>query len=135
MPILKLPAKIENLDNFRQMIAGIAAENGFSDERIQEIVMAAEEALINIFNYAYPETAGSVTVDCRFEDPDRFFIEISDQGAPFDLLSVPEPDLSASVSARQVGGLGVFFIRKLMDEVQYRREGACNVLTFINKRR
>ena len=126
---------LENLDAFRQMIAGFAAQIGFSDERIQEIVMATEEALVNIFNYAYPETADSVTVDCRFEDPDRFFIEISDQGAPFDLLSVPEPDLSATVSTRQIGGLGVFFIRKLMDEVRYRREGARNVLTFINKRR
>ncbi len=55
--------------------------------------------------------------------------EISDDGVAFDPLKVPPPDLTADLESRPIGGLGVHFVKTLMDEVAYRREGDRNVLT------
>ena len=96
--------------------------------RIKQIELAAEEALVNIFRYAYPEEAGEVGVCCRLEDDARLIIEIFDNGVPFNPLSLSEPDLTADASDREIGGLGVFFIREMADDVQYHRDGTNNIL-------
>ncbi len=57
-------------------------------------------------------------------------IEFRDQGIAFDPLSLPPPDLNSPLSERKIGGLGVFLIRKMINEVRYRRDGDQNVLTF-----
>jgi serine/threonine-protein kinase RsbW len=56
-------------------------------------------------------------------------IEIIDWGIPFDPLSVPEPDINVPIEDHTIGGLGIFFTKKVMDEVQYRRDGQSNILT------
>ena len=131
MSKIKAPAGIEHLERLIEFVSSCAKEKGFTSKRIQEIELATEEALVNIFNHAYPEGAGEVEVRCRLNDHTRFMIEILDTGIAFDVLSVPKPDLSATVSDRKIGGLGVFFIQKLVDEVQYRRDGQSNILTLI----
>ena len=128
MTKIKLPATIENLEILVAFVSKCAGEQGFNGTRIKEIELATEEVLVNIVNYAYPERSGDVEVSCRREDVTGFVIEISDNGIPFDPLSLPEPDLSPDILDRKVGGLGVFFIRKMMDEVLYRREEGSNII-------
>jgi anti-sigma regulatory factor (Ser/Thr protein kinase) len=128
---IKLPAKIEYLRELMSSVSHCAREQGFSPERISEIELAAEEALVNIFNYAYQGNEGDVEVICKLDPQDRLIIEILDSGVPFDMLSLGEPDTTADISERKVGGLGIFLIRKLMDDVQYEHEGAKNVLSLI----
>jgi serine/threonine-protein kinase RsbW len=130
MSKIKLPARIEHLERSVQFVSGYAREQGFTDKRITEIELATEEALVNIFNYAYPENIGEVELTCKMDD-NRFIIEIVDTGIPFNIESVSEPDLTADISDRKIGGLGVFLIRKMVDEVRYRREDDKNILTFI----
>ena len=117
-----------------EFVSDFANEKGFSEKRIKEIELAAEEALVNVFNYAYPEEPGEVAVICKLEDNSRFTVEISDSGVPFNVLSLPDPDLTSKVPERKIGGLGVFFIRKMTDEVRYRRVGDSNILilSFLN---
>jgi len=93
--------------------------------------LATEEALVNIFNYAYKETKGDVEIICKLDDDKRFIIEIVDTGIPFNVLSVAAPDSTGDISERQTGGLGVFLIKKFMDAVQYRHEGNKNILSLI----
>jgi len=131
MPEITSAAKIEHLELLIGFVAGHAETAGFPIQRIKEIELAAEEALVNIFSYAYPDMDGDVRIDCRIEDDIRLVLEISDNGAPFNILDVPDPDVSADISDRHVGGLGVFFVKEMADEARYRREGDRNVLVLI----
>jgi len=127
----RYPARLEYLQPFTEAISHCAKEQGFDKKRISEIELAAEEALVNIFNYAYQGNEGDVEVICKLDPQDRLIIEILDSGVPFDMLSLGEPDTTADISERKVGGLGIFLIRKLMDDVQYQHEGTKNALSLI----
>ncbi len=132
MSQLRLPAKVENLKEFMRFVSDFAKAEGFAVKRIREIELATEEALINIFNYAYPDNeTGEVEVRCKMEDRTSLVIEILDTGEPFDIQSIPEPDLTLDVSERKVGGLGIYLIKQMVNRVQYRREGQSNILTLV----
>ncbi len=91
------------------------------------LLIAVEEAFVNVCHYAYPQTHGDVTISIGTEKG-QFIVEISDSGAPFDLLSLPEPDTDSDIMEREIGGLGVHFIRTLTDQTSYCRENGKNVL-------
>ena len=129
--MLRLPARLENLESLLSYVVTSAEKSGFSRKALQAIKLAAEEALVNIINYAYGGSEGDVEVSCRMDDNDRFILEITDTGVPFDIRSVTEPDLTSDISERKIGGLGVFFIRKMVDAIKYRRDGERNILSLI----
>jgi anti-sigma regulatory factor (Ser/Thr protein kinase) len=129
---IKLPAKIENLKRWTQSVLECARAQKFEGKRIQEIELALEEALVNICHYSYPEKPGEVEINCKL-DGRHFIIEIIDSGIPFDITSLSEPDRTADVDERKIGGLGVFLIKRMMDEVRYRRENDRNILNLIIK--
>jgi len=129
------PARMEHLERLIQFVAGHAEGAGFPIHRIKEIELAAEEILVNIFNYAYPGVEGDVSITCRAENA-GLMVEFSDTGVPFNILDVPDPDLTADIFDRKVGGLGVFFVKEMADEAWYRREGGRNILVLVfNTRR
>jgi anti-sigma regulatory factor (Ser/Thr protein kinase) len=130
-PRIKLPAKIENLEQLIAFVSDCANKQGMERKRIIEIEISTEEALVNIFNYAYQNVDGDVAIICKSDEKDKFIIEIEDSGVPFNLLSLKEPDTTLDISERSIGGLGIFLMRKLMDEVQYKREEDRNVLTMV----
>jgi len=128
---IKLPAQLEYLQKFIDFVATCSREQGFEKKRVHEIELATEEALVNIFYYAYKENNGDVEIICKLDNNTRFIIEVVDTGIPFNVLSVAAPDITADLSERQTGGLGVFLIKKFMDAVQYRHEGNKNILSLI----
>ncbi len=127
---IALPAKLENLERWMKSVSDCAASQGFDRKRISDIELAAEEALVNCCNYSYPEKTGDLEVICKL-DGNRFIIEIIDSGIPFDITSLPDPDITADADKRKIGGLGAFLIKKRVDEVSYRRENNRNILTLI----
>ena len=131
---IKLPARLENLGSLLQSIISTARGEGFSGSKLNHIEITAEEAIVNICNYAYPEGGGDVEVRCR-EDNDFFIIEIVDSGIPFDVTSLAEPDTTSSLSEREIGGLGIFFMKKMMDDVRYSRENGRNLLCLVLNRK
>jgi serine/threonine-protein kinase RsbW len=130
MSRLKLPARLENLQSFIKLAASCATELGFMQKRIREIELAVEEAIVNICNYAYQDGEGDVEMICR-DEGGLFIIEIEDYGKPFNILTLPEPDVTAGIMERQVRGLGVLLIKKFMDDVYYCREADKNRLSLI----
>ena len=128
---LTLPARMENLDRFIEAVAGQTAGHGFEEHEGMKIALAVEEAIVNVIHYAYPDVQGEVAMSCTFSPDQGLIVEIKDQGRPFDVLSVPEPELDASVSQREIGGLGVFLFRKIASDVRYERIDDSNVLTLI----
>jgi serine/threonine-protein kinase RsbW len=130
---ITLPAKLEFLYDFMDFVSSCAREYGFSNERISEIDLAMEEVLVNIFKYAYKDSGldGDIEITCKLADAQSFVVEIADSGIPFDIFSTREPDVTADIDERQIGGLGIFFVKRLMDDVRYRRESGKNILTLM----
>ncbi len=124
------PAKMENLQNLLEFVADQACASGFSTRRTGEIRLAAEEVLANILCYAYPETDGDVFINC-FVEKDVFILEILDSGIPFNILTVPGPDVTSCLSDRCVGGLGIHFAKEMATEARYVREKKQNRLTLV----
>ena len=123
---------MENLDRLMKSILGFLREKGFPEERIQEVELASEEALVNIIRHGFPDREpGEVEVRCSAEGDEGVEIAFLDDGVPFDPTSRARPDLDLPVEERQVGGLGVFLIRKLINETRYRREGGRNIFTWV----
>lgn len=93
-----------------------------------KIRLCSEEAVTNIVYYAYSEGNGFLDVVTKAEDG-CFSITLIDAGIPFDPLANPDPDLTLSAEERQIGGLGIFLCKQMMDEVSYAYKEGCNVLT------
>jgi serine/threonine-protein kinase RsbW len=126
---IRLPARLEHLARFIAPVAGFARTLGLPPGRINQIELALEEALVNIFNYAYSNAPGDAHVLWRSDETGALIIEIRDWGTPFDLLKAQKPDLGADMATRKIGGLGIYMIRQLMDDVAYRYEENQNVIT------
>ena len=124
---IKLPARLENLGRWTEAVSECARKQGFDQKKMGKIELALEESLVNICNYSYPEEPGDAEVSCK-QDRDRFIIEIKDSGIPFDMTSLPAPDLTPNIEERKIGGLGIFLIKKMVDEVKYRRKGSFQYL-------
>lgn len=123
---------MENLDALIDFILAEAAQVGFVQKIMGKIRLAAEEVLVNVINYAYPQVIGEVTVTVEeTTDKKGLRIEIMDTGIPFDPLAKPAPDLSVPVKQRQIGGLGIYLVKEVMDSVNYKREQGKNILTLI----
>ena len=130
MAKIGLPAEMENLEELLDFVDKEAHKAGFSARRVSEVRLAAEEVLVNIFCYAYPETDGDVSISC-FVKEDFFVLEILDSGIPFDIVAAPGPDASSCLSERHVGGLGIHFVKEMTTEARYVRENGQNRLTLV----
>ncbi len=125
---LKLKAVDENLltvlDTVNEMISGCA------DKVRRQISISVEEIFINIVHYAYPsnDDKGEILVKCDVCDGIAD-ISFQDSGIPYDPLKASSPDITLSAEERQVGGLGVFMVKKNMDEVFYEYRDGKNILT------
>lgn len=120
-------ARLENLPRWIVPVLAVARSLPMDEERCLQLELAVEECLVNIITHAYPQTAGSIQVDCRQEGTD-LVVMITDEGIAFDMTQAADADLSADIERRRIGGLGIHLVRRLMDAVHYRREGNRNRL-------
>lgn len=133
MAKLILPAKMQNFESMMQFIENIAKSQGFDVKKVNQVKIAAEEALVNVINYAYHDADGNIEINCDAKEGRGLVIEIIDKGIPFDPTSMPEPDINAPIEDRRIGGLGVYMMHQLMDEVNYRRDEDRNILTLAKR--
>lgn len=126
---IRMPARMDSLYAFTKQAIACAEKQGFSADRIRDIELALEELLVNIIRYAYPGGEGPIEMVCRCVDRGRLVIEITDSGIPFNMLDCGNPDTTSGIEERRIGGLGIFFVKKLMNGVQYRRRHDRNILT------
>lgn len=108
--------------------AAVAA--GLHPVRLLHLQLAVEEVVVNISTYAYRVPPVTVTVSTSV-GAGQFSVEITDKGVPFDPCAAPEPDCAADLAHRPVGGLGILLVRRMMDEVHYRRDHDQNILTMV----
>lgn len=126
-------ASLDQLYAMMQLIRQEASQAGFDNNTIFKIELAAEEALVNIINYAYRDNGGKVEIICHQENsPKSLVITLKDQGVAFDpIKQAPPIDSQTLVEEKPIGGYGIFLIRKIMDEIRYKREGDANILTLV----
>jgi len=125
--LLQVPAELEQLEHIQSFAAERATLAGLAPSALGKLALALEEVFVNICHYAYPDRSGSVDLHTWTENGE-FVIEIADTGMPFDGLALPDPDTSAELDDREIGGLGWFLIRQLVTAADYRREGDRNLL-------
>ena len=134
MKELTLAATVEN----------IAAATDFVCEQLEaldcpvkaqmQISIAVDELFSNIARYAYAPGAGEATVRVEAAE-EGVVITFIDRGRPYNPLTAAEPDTTLSAEERSPGGLGIFMVRRSMDEMNYRYEGGCNILSIRKKLR
>ncbi len=136
MESVQFIAKFEYLDEIRDFVGKVAHRGGFSAKDIYNIQLATDEAASNIIEHAYEGVSnGVLDLACGIVG-DGITIILIDYGESFDPSVVPMPNLKADLSERKIGGLGIFLMRKLMDEVHYEpRKDGSNVLTMRKRRR
>jgi serine/threonine-protein kinase RsbW len=139
MHSLIVQAYYENLDILREYIGKIAADYGMSPKDVYAVQMAVDEACTNIIEHAYGgECDKSIDLYCQ-ETPQALIITLHDHGVPFNPLEVPQPDFDAPLEERDNGGLGLYLMRQLMDEIRFTFiPGSAisdNTLTMIKRRK
>ncbi len=128
------PARFDQLDAIRSFAAQAARDAGMDDSQIYAVELAMDEACTNIIEHAYKGKDGE-DIECTCDtDKATLTIVIRDHGKPFDPSSVSEPDLESDLETRQIGGLGIYLIKNLMDEVKFEPMGESgNVLTMVKR--
>lgn len=115
------------------MLSRFADANGVAPPVLHDLNVALDEALNNIIAYAYEEgVQGEITVRLEYRTSDIVMV-FEDRGRPFDPLQAPPPELARQLRARKVGGLGIHFMRNLMDDVAYARVDDVNRLRLTKK--
>ena len=125
--IISFPASLDSLPAVMAFVESRAEVSGVMPAKLSGLCLAVEEAFVNICSYAYQDGEGLVELACSSVSH-AFVLEIADSGPEFDMLSVPEPDVSVPIEQREVGGLGVHLIRHFTDHAQWRRENDKNLL-------
>ncbi len=128
------PAKTESLNDVLGFVEE-TLERFACPIKIQTAVcVAIEEVFVNVAHYAYPETGGDMTLHIGFDEDSRTItFRMTDKGIPFDPLQKPDPDITLSAEARDIGGLGIFIAKKTMDSLSYAYENGENILTMLKK--
>lgn len=129
MPQIRMRAERDNLEALLAFVRECIENSQLPSEPAGRAELAMEEALVNILHHAFPDGGGWLEVHGPEAGATEALFEIHDDGIPFDPLSLPDPDTVSAVQDRKIGGLGVFFMKKMSDGISYHREGTINSLS------
>ena len=131
----KFPADVKHLDEVREFVGRTALGAGFDEKDVYAVQLAADEAASNIIEHAYEGRPDQTfRLRCEYKD-ERLVMTFFDQGLSFDFSKVDKPDVTANLSERKIGGLGIYLMHKLMDEVEYKVAATGNFLTLIKQKK
>lgn len=119
---LRLPSQKDNLELIRNFVAGVAKKVGFDAEDVNKVELAIDEACTNVIEHAY-ENDDSQDIDIAIQiNYDKFSIVVTDKGRSFSPKDISMPDMGRYLAELRVGGLGIYLMKTLMDEVEYHSE-------------
>lgn len=126
------PASLDKLYEMLQFVRLQAQDALFDESQTSKIELALEEALVNIISYGYPNRSGAIEIHCSAMDNTGLKIVLKDRGIPYNpLTNAKRFNPMDALEAKTIGGYGVYFILKIMDEVDYTRENNFNILTLV----
>ena len=128
---IRLESSLAEIPRLAELVETFGAEHGVPDRAIFNLNLALDEILTNVIEYAFPD-GGAPEILVRLAlDEAALQAEVIDDGTPYDPTARPDPDISLSVDERPIGGLGVYFAKRMMDRVEYHRDDGRNRLTLV----
>ena len=121
--------QIEELERLAVFVEEVAEELGLDPELTMNINLALEEVVSNVILYAYPREMGEKITIMAQSDSHNLVFTITDKGKEFDPTQVEEADITLSAEDREIGGLGIYIVKNIMNEVTYQRLDGKNILT------
>jgi len=101
---------------------------------ISDVLLSSEEIFVNISNYAYPSKEGYVFINIKYSPQNNFVsILFEDSGTPFDPIKKANPNIKAPLKDRKIGGLGIYMVKRLMDNIEYQYKNGKNILLITKK--
>ncbi len=131
---LSVNSQVEHLPEIAEFVEQAARSCGLNEDQIYDVQMAVDEACTNVIQHAYHgRTDGTIDITCE-QRGKEFVVVIQDFGEPFDPKKVAKPRTRDPLSRRNIGGLGIFFMHKMMDRVNFDfSSGHGNRLTMVKK--
>ena len=130
MKTIRVQAEVAQLEKINSFIGEELEKYGCSIKVQMQVELAVEEIFVNIASYAYHPEIGEAEIDVDAGgDPPTVTIRFLDHGTPFNPLERSDVDVTKAAESRDVGGLGIFLVKKNMDDVVYSYEDGTNVLT------
>lgn len=133
---LVVDAVMENLDK----VTGFVEHELFLEacplKVSMQVCVSLEEIYVNVVNYAYPGTTGKCEIILKIESKEEereLVLTVRDNGKPFDPLKKDDPDITLAADERSIGGLGIYMVKKSMDNVTYENISGYNTLTMYKK--
>lgn len=134
MPKINLPAKIENMERLIDFILENIKKYNSDKKFLYQMQLASEEIIVNVINYAYPDKEGDIIIEMEINEQNKeITIKIIDWGLHFDPLQKEDPDINVEIENRNIGGLGVYMVKNIMDELKYERIEGKNILLMKKK--
>ena len=135
---LQIEALVDNLDQVLGFVDEILEAEDCPPKVQMQIDIAVEEIFVNIAHYAYTEGVGMAFIETEIEtgqsadgqEEKNIWIRFADKGIPYNPLAKPDPDVSLSIEERQIGGLGIYMVKKSMDECRYEYQEGENRFSF-----
>ena len=130
MEKITVDATVENLQQVIDFATEKLEERDCPMKTAMQMELVIEELFVNIASYAYHPDVGPATFCIEFVDnPAAVLMTFIDSGKPYNPLEKADPDTTLDIDQRKVGGLGIFLVKKNVDEIDYKHEGGKNILT------
>lgn len=127
---ITVEAVVENLQKVIDFATEHLEERDCPMKAAMQMELVIEEIFVNIANYAYNPETGTATFCMEFEDnPNAVLMTFIDGGKPYNPLEKTDPDTTLDIDEREIGGLGIFLVKKNVDEIDYKYEGGKNILS------
>ncbi|MCD9025845.1 ATP-binding protein [Cohnella silvisoli] len=126
---IQLANRLSELDRLHAFFDGIGHRSNWTDRLRWDLTLSCEELLTNTITYGYPQGGDHLITLAVNAEPGRIEVKLEDDAIPFNPLEQDEPDITLSVEDRAIGGLGIFFVKRMMNEIIYERTLTGNRLT------
>lgn len=133
---ITVEASMEYLDKVTSFVEAFLEDYACPIKIAMKILLCVEELYANVVNYAYGSKDGNCTIELEgkaYETENEVCICMRDQGVPFDPFAKEDPDITLSVDEREIGGLGIYMVKNIMDTVSYEYKQQENIVTITKK--
>lgn len=130
---LRIANRLDELERVAHEVERLGTRLALPRQVIVDVQIAVDEVLTNVISYAYADTADHLILLRMTATDAALVIEITDDGRPFDPSLVTPPDVATPLPERSIGGLGLHLVRKVMDDLAYRRQHDRNILTMTKR--
>lgn len=121
-------ASLDQIDGIQEFVSSEMESVNCPMKQQLQVNIVLDELLSNVVRYAYPDGGGSIEVSCEASES-QIAITLIDSGIPYNPLEKEDPDVTLSAEERSIGGLGIFMVKKTMDEIVYSYDNGKNILT------